>query len=100
MLGNIIDNSSNLNEAVRLYSKSRTIEAKKLVTISRELDRPGGLGFITFILPIICGVTFFATIELGKDQMLDANPQQGEFCFGVVVTFLDALSWNHLWTAA
>eukprot|EP00529_Nitzschia_sp_RCC80_P023173 CAMPEP_0113459766 /NCGR_PEP_ID=MMETSP0014_2-20120614/10631_1 /TAXON_ID=2857 /ORGANISM="Nitzschia sp." /LENGTH=470 /DNA_ID=CAMNT_0000351379 /DNA_START=217 /DNA_END=1629 /DNA_ORIENTATION=- /assembly_acc=CAM_ASM_000159 len=32
----------------------------------------------TFILPIICGVTFFATIELGKDQMLDSNPQQGQ----------------------
>jgi YidC/Oxa1 family membrane protein insertase len=31
----------------------------------------------TYILALSCGVSFFATIEAGKDQMLDANPQYG-----------------------
>ena len=41
MFGDIIDKSSNLGEAVKTYSKTRAVEAKKLVSISRELDRPG-----------------------------------------------------------
>jgi len=31
----------------------------------------------TYILPLACGLSFFATIEAGKDQMLDSNPQYG-----------------------
>lgn len=58
ILGDIIDKTDNLGEAVESFSNTRSIEAKKLVTISRELDRPGGLGFITFILPIILDAIF------------------------------------------
>jgi YidC/Oxa1 family membrane protein insertase len=31
----------------------------------------------TYLLPLACGISFFATIEAGKDQMLDANPEYG-----------------------
>jgi YidC/Oxa1 family membrane protein insertase len=31
----------------------------------------------TYILPLACGISFFATIEAGKDQMLDSNPDFG-----------------------
>jgi len=31
----------------------------------------------TYILPVACGITFLATIESGKDQMIDGNPQYG-----------------------
>ncbi|KAG7342397.1 60Kd inner membrane domain containing protein [Nitzschia inconspicua] len=31
----------------------------------------------TYILPLACGISFFATIEAGKDQMLDSNPDYG-----------------------
>jgi YidC/Oxa1 family membrane protein insertase len=31
----------------------------------------------TYILPLACGISFIATIEAGKDQMLDANPEYG-----------------------
>ena len=31
----------------------------------------------TYLLPITCGITFLATIEFGKDQMIDGNPQYG-----------------------
>lgn len=31
----------------------------------------------TYVLPIICGVSFLATIETGKEQMVDANPTSG-----------------------
>ena len=41
VLGDIIDQTETLGEAVEVYSKTRAVEAKKLVTISRELDRPG-----------------------------------------------------------
>ena len=39
--------------ALAAYSSSRAGEAEALVRISRGLDRPGLLGFVTFILPII-----------------------------------------------
>ena len=41
ILSEIIDNTDSLAEAVHTFSKKRAIESKKLVTISRELDRPG-----------------------------------------------------------
>lgn len=41
VLGDIIDSTDTLGEAVEIFSKQRAIEGKKLVTISRELDRPG-----------------------------------------------------------
>ncbi|KAL3943984.1 MAG: hypothetical protein SGBAC_001937 [Bacillariaceae sp.] len=31
----------------------------------------------TYVLPLICGVSFLTTIEAGKDQMIDSNPQYG-----------------------
>jgi len=31
----------------------------------------------TYVLPIACGLSFVATIESGKEQMIDANPQHG-----------------------
>lgn len=31
----------------------------------------------TYVLPIICGLSFLATIEAGKEQMIDASPQSG-----------------------
>jgi membrane protein insertase Oxa1/YidC/SpoIIIJ len=31
----------------------------------------------TYILPFICGLSFLATIESGKEQMIDSNPQYG-----------------------
>lgn len=39
--------------AIRQFSKQRSREAKTLVRVSRDLDRPGKLGFLTFLLPII-----------------------------------------------
>jgi len=58
VFGDIIDQTGSLGEAVEVFSKKRAIEAKKLVSISRELDRPGALGFVTFILPIILDAIF------------------------------------------
>jgi len=39
--------------AIQEYSVQRGPEARALVQISREFDRPGILGFVTFILPLI-----------------------------------------------
>jgi kynurenine 3-monooxygenase len=47
-----------LTGAVHKFSRERAGEAKALVRISRELDRPGKLGFITFILPLILDSIF------------------------------------------
>jgi YidC/Oxa1 family membrane protein insertase len=31
----------------------------------------------TYVLPVACGLSFLATIESGKEQMIDGNPQYG-----------------------
>jgi hypothetical protein len=58
VLKRAIEEATDLTEATRLFSKRRAGEAKALVRISRELDRPGKLGFVTFILPIILDAIF------------------------------------------
>jgi len=58
---------------------------KKLPDLFPEQCANGGLWWFadltvpdpTYVLPIICGVSFFATIEAGKEQMIDSNPQHG-----------------------
>jgi len=47
-----------IGKAVREFSKRRAPEAKAMVRISRDLDRPGKLGFVTFILPLILDSIF------------------------------------------
>ena len=47
-----------MKQAVRLFSKRRAKDSETLVRISRELDRPGTLGTITFIIPIILDAIF------------------------------------------
>jgi hypothetical protein len=42
----------------REYSKRRAKDSKTLVRLSRELDRPGSVGFVTFILPLILDSIF------------------------------------------
>lgn len=39
--------------AVASFSKLRATEASALVRVSRSFDRPGALGFLTFVLPLI-----------------------------------------------
>lgn len=54
-----IDSSNgDLSKAVQLFSDKRAGESEALVRISRELDRPGTLGFVTFVLPIILDAIF------------------------------------------
>lgn len=47
-----------LTAAVHKFSRERAGEAKALVRISRELDRPGKMGFVTFVLPLILDSVF------------------------------------------
>lgn len=47
-----------MKEATHLFSKQRANDSKALVQISRELDRPGLLGVITFILPLVIDSIF------------------------------------------
>lgn len=73
-LSESIDATDNLSDAVHLFSKERAPEAAALVKVSRELDRPGKLGFITFILPIILDSIFHKlapkVFETNNIQML------------------------------
>ena len=45
-------------EAVHEFSKRRAKDSETLVRISRDLDRPGFIGAITFIIPIILDSIF------------------------------------------
>jgi kynurenine 3-monooxygenase len=58
ILGDIIDSTDSVTGAVHEFSRLRAAESKALVRISRELDRPGKIGFVTFILPIILDSIF------------------------------------------
>lgn len=58
VLEEAIDSTNTMVEAVHEFSKRRASESEALVKISRELDRPGKLGFITFVLPLILDSIF------------------------------------------
>ena len=47
------EHPQDMARALSAFSEARAGEAAALVRISRDLDRPGFLGFVTFILPII-----------------------------------------------
>jgi kynurenine 3-monooxygenase len=49
---------SNVMEALALFSKKRAGESKAIVQMSRELDRPGKLGLLTFVFPLILDSIF------------------------------------------
>lgn len=54
----IDDADSNLVEAVHEFSKRRAKDSETLVSISRDLDRPGFIGAVTFIIPLILDSIF------------------------------------------
>jgi hypothetical protein len=58
IFSNCIDETETMKDAVHEFSRRRAVDSMKLVTISRELDRPGKLGAITFIIPIILDAIF------------------------------------------
>ncbi len=53
VLDDAIDATEDIPSAVKLFSKKRAAESESLVKLSRELDRPGKLGLLTFLIPII-----------------------------------------------
>lgn len=57
-LSDAFDESSSLIEALQLFSKKRAGESKAIVQMSRELDRPGKLGLLTFVLPLVVDSIF------------------------------------------
>lgn len=58
ILEEAIDKSDTIPEALHLFSEARAKESEILVKISRDLDRPGLQGFLTFILPLILDSIF------------------------------------------
>ena len=51
-------NPGYLGHALQAFSRQRAPETETLVRVSRDLDRPGILGFVVFILPIIMDSIF------------------------------------------
>lgn len=58
VLSDAIDSTNSLTEAVHKFSRQRAKESELLVKISRSLDRPGNMGKITFVVPIILDSIF------------------------------------------
>jgi len=54
----IDDADNNMVEAIHEFSNRRAKDSETLVRISRDLDRPGVIGAITFIIPIILDSIF------------------------------------------
>ena len=53
-------------EAASSFNKERGGEAKALVKLSRGFDRPGALGFASFILPLILDGIFHGEKKRGR----------------------------------
>ena len=53
MLADSLDETTTLKDGVYSFSDKRAGEANALVTISRNMDRPGKLFLVTFLLPLI-----------------------------------------------
>jgi len=66
ILGDCIEESDSIHEALQTFSKKRAKEVKTLVQISRSLDRPGFVGAFTFIIPIILDSIFQRLPFIGK----------------------------------
>lgn len=49
---------NNIHTAISEFTKQRAADAKELVTISRNMDRPGKLGTMRFVIPLILDSTF------------------------------------------
>lgn len=58
ILTNTPDLSQNLHVAVSEFTKQRAADSRALVTLSRGLDRPGKLGTMRFIAPLIIDSMF------------------------------------------
>jgi kynurenine 3-monooxygenase len=58
ILSDAIDETKSMKDAVHEFSKRRSKDSKTLVRISRSLDRPGTLGTVTFIIPIVLDAVF------------------------------------------
>ncbi|KAL7540559.1 hypothetical protein ACHAXR_010215 [Thalassiosira sp. AJA248-18] len=58
ILSNTPNLSDNLHNAVQEFTKQRAADSRALVTLSRGMDRPGKLGTMRFILPLIIDSMF------------------------------------------
>mmetsp|Transcript_24202 Transcript_24202/g.36291 ORF Transcript_24202/g.36291 Transcript_24202/m.36291 type:complete len:358 (-) Transcript_24202:54-1127(-) len=58
VLGDVLKETPNTSSAVQEFTKRRAKESEVLVKISRGLDRPGLLGFATFVFPLILDSIF------------------------------------------
>ena len=82
ILGDILDEYENdLTASVLEFSRRRSGEARALVRISRDLDRPGKLGFVTFILPLILDSIFNGMMPRIFQPNIIAMLQREEYTF-------------------
>ena len=70
--------------ALKAFSAARGSEARDLVRISRGFDRPGALGFLTFILPIILDGIFHGSLPKIFAPNTIAMLQRDTLTFGQV----------------
>jgi kynurenine 3-monooxygenase len=70
-----------LTAAVHEFSRRQSGEAKALVKISRDLDRPGKLGFVTFILPLILDSIFHGLMPKVFAPNIIAMLQRDDYTF-------------------
>ncbi|EED91932.1 predicted protein [Thalassiosira pseudonana CCMP1335] len=58
ILNSTPDLSRSLNAAVEQFTKERSADSQALVTLSRGMDRPGKLGTVRFVLPLVLDSIF------------------------------------------
>lgn len=73
--------SHDLTKVVQDFSKQRAKDSEVLVRLSRELDRPGGRGFVSFILPIILDSIFSGLLPRFFHPNIIAMMQREQYSF-------------------
>lgn len=58
ILSDALNSTPDLSSAVQQFTQKRAADSKALVTLSRGMDRPGKLGTMRFILPLILDSMF------------------------------------------
>jgi 2-polyprenyl-6-methoxyphenol hydroxylase-like FAD-dependent oxidoreductase len=87
VLSDVLDaKGTDLGDAAREYSKRRAKDAETLVRLSRELDRPGKVGFMTFIFPLILDSIFHGLAPKLFAPNIITMLQREQFTFQQVAT--------------
>ena len=104
-----------ITKAVPLFSDRRAGDSKALVTMSRNMDRPGKMFLVTFLIPIILDGIFhklapkvfapnmfamFQKQDIGFEQIAKKKRLDRILQVSIIATGVSIFGWSIQWTIA